>query len=218
MTLSPTTKKVSDVAVFIKRAFGDESAVQVTDDDIYRWINAAQQEILTKNKILKAVATTDLIAGTSEYLFPAQNIQEVQAINVKGRKIDYYSFQEAEDYIINADPDKTASGTPTSWYEWGGTFYLYPIPDTTVVNGIKIYYVNSPTIVAIQADLLSVPDIYFNRIIEYCLSQAYEMDEDTQNSQYKLGQFNSGLDIMSNAATSVHASYYPRITVLEDDL
>jgi hypothetical protein len=218
MTLSPITKKVSDVAIFVKRAFGDESAVQVTDDDIYRWINAAQQEILTKNKLLKAVATTDLTSGISEYLFPSQNIQEVQSIHISGKKINYYSFQEAEDYIINTDPDKLATGTPVSWYEWGGTFYLYPTPDTTVVGGIKIYYVKAPDIVAAQADLLSVPDEYFNRIIEYCLGQAYEMDEDTQNSQYKLSQFSQGLDIMADAATNINASYYPRITILEDDL
>lgn len=218
MTLSPITKHVSDVATFVKRAFGDESAVQVTDADIYRWINAAQQEILTKNKLLKALATTDLIAGTSEYLFPDQSIQEVQSIHVNGIKITYYSFQEAEDYIINADPDKLITGTPTSWYEWGGTFYLYPTPDASITGGIKIYYVKAPDIVTAQVDLLSVPDEYFNRIIEYCLSQAYEMDEDTQNSQYKLGQFSQGLDTMAEAATSTHASYYPRITILEDDM
>lgn len=219
MTLSPITKKVSDVAVFVKRAFGDESAVQVTDDDIYRWINSAQQEILNKNKILKALATTDLIAGTNEYTFPGQNIQEIQAVHVKGRKIDFVSFQNAEQYILSDNvTDQPSSSDPTIWYEWGGTFYLYPIPDTTVVNGIKIYYVKGPTIVSAQVDLLSVPDEYFNRIIEYCLGQAYEMDEDTQNSQYKLSQFSQGLDLMADAVTSRHADFYPRITILEDDM
>lgn len=219
MTLSPITKKASDVATFVKRSFGDESAVQVTDADIYRWINSAQQEILTKNKILKAVATTDLVSGTNEYTFPGQNIQEIQAIHVSGRKIEYSSFQEAEEYITsNATTDQLATGSPTLWYEWGGTFYLYPVPETTVVNGIKLYYVKGPTDVTSLNDLLSVPDEYLSRIIEYCLAQAYEMDEDSANSQYKLGQFAQGLDEMADKAISVHADTYPRITILEDDL
>lgn len=219
MTLSPITKKVSDVGIFVKRAFGDESAVQVTDDDIYRWINAAQQEILNKNKILKAVATTDLLAGTNEYTFPGENIQEVQAVHINGRKIEYVSFQESEERVSSdATSNQLATGFPTIWYEWGGIFYLYPVPEATIVNGIKIYYVKGPVNVATQAELLSVPDEYFNRIVEYCLGQAYEMDEDTQNSQYKFGQFNQGLDNMADLAVTPHADTYPRITILEDDL
>jgi hypothetical protein len=218
MGLAPRTQKVSDVATYVKRTFGDESSVQVTDEDIYRWINAAQREILTTNKILKAVGTTDLISGTAEYLFPSQNIQEVQAIHVGGRKIDYRSFQEAEDYIIACDPNRIATGEPTVWYEWGGTFYLYPIPDISVTGGIKIYYVDSPAVVSALGDALSVPDSFFNRVVEFCLGQAYEMDEDSQNSQFKLSQFANGLDAMANQEVSTHADYYPRITILEEDM
>lgn len=218
MTLAPKTLKVSDVATSIKRTFGDESAVQVTDDDIFRWINAAQREILTTNKILKAVATADLTAGTVEYSFPSQNIQEVQAIHVNGKRIDYRSFQEAEEYIFANDPNRTNSGEPSIWYEWGGTFYLYPKPDASVAGGIKIYYVDSPAVVTILTDFLSVPDSFFNRVVEYCLGQAYEMDEDSQNAQYKLSQFASGLDAMANQEVSTSADYYPRITILEDDM
>lgn len=182
MTLAPRTLKVSDIAASIKRTFGDESAVQVTDDDIFRWVNAAQREILTNNKILKAVGITDLTANLAEYSFPSQNIQEVQAIHVNGRKIDYRSFQEAEDYIIANDPNRTNTGNPSVWYEWGGTFYLYPIPSSSTTGGIKIYYVDSPAVITKLTDLLSVPDSFFNRVVEYCLAQAYEMDEDTSNS------------------------------------
>jgi hypothetical protein len=218
MPLYPTTLKVQDIADYVKRVFGDESAVQMTDADIYRWINAAQREILISNKLLKASGTADLVAGTDNYSFPSQNIQDVQAIHIQGVKLDFKSFQEAEDYILANDPLKTATGTPSMWYEWGGTFYVYPVPDTTIVDGIKIYYTNSPTIVSALVDSLSVPDSYFNRIVEFCLSQAYEMDEDAQNSQFKLGQFTSGLNAMAEQENTPHADTYPRITILEEDL
>lgn len=218
MTLAPRTLKASDVATYIKRTFGDESSVQVTDDDIFRWINAAQREILTSNKILKAVGVTNLMANVAEYSFPSQNIQEVQAIHVNGRKIDYRSFQEAEDYIIANDPNRTNTGNPSVWYEWGGTFYLYPIPSNSVVGGIKIYYVDSPAVITAVGDLLSVPDSFFNRVVEFCLAQAYEMDEDTTSSQYKMSQFAGGMDAMANQEISTHADTYPRITILPEDM
>lgn len=218
MSLFPTTLKVSDVADYLKRTFGDESAVQMTDADIYRWINSAQREILIANKLLRTSATTDLITGTEAYSFPTQNIQEVQSIHISGRKLEYRSFQEAEDYIMAADPGKISTGEPAIWYEWAGIFYLYPKPDTSITNGITIYYVGSPVLVSTLNDSLSVPDSYFNRVVEFCLSQAYEMDEDAQNSQFKLGQFSSGLDAMANQENMPHADTYPRITILEDDL
>jgi hypothetical protein len=214
---SPTTYKVSDVTMYVKRVFGDESAVQLTDDDICRWINAAQREILTTNKVLKALATADLLNGVFQYTFPSQNILEVQSILINNRKMDYRSFQEAEEYIIKTDPDRVLTGDPTMWYEWGGVFYIYPTPTTDSPAGIQIFYVNAPTTVTVPTDLLSLPDSFFNRIVEYCLSQAYEMDEDSQNSQYKLGQFAKGLDVMSNAESMMGNDTYPRITVLEDD-
>lgn len=218
MGLAPTTLKVSDIGIALKRTFGDESAVQITDADIIRWINAAQREILTTNKILKVLATADLVAGTYQYTFPSQNIIEVQSILVNNRKMDYRSFQEAEEYIMKVDPDRSLTGDPTLWYEWAGTFYLYPMPDTSYTAGIQIFYVDSPAVVTLLTDGLSLPDSFFNRILEYCLGQAYEMDEDSQNSQYKLSQFSKGLDVMSNAESMAGNDTYPRITVLEDDM
>ena len=42
MTYLPTTKTALDVANYVKRQFGDESGTQMTDADIWRWIDSAQ--------------------------------------------------------------------------------------------------------------------------------------------------------------------------------
>lgn len=215
--LNDSSMKVSDVERYLKRTFGDESQVQLTDEDIYRWINAAQREILVTNKILKKLASTNLVAGTSEYQFPSLDILEVQAIHVDGTKMQFYSFQEAEDYIIENDPQRSATGSPSLWYEWAGVFYLYPTPSSDITDGIKIYYVDAPSKVSSLTDELSVPDSFFNRVVEYCLGQAYEMDENTSDSQYKMAQFAQGLDTMANQEVMTHADSYPRITVLPED-
>ena len=52
------TLNIQDVANRVKRTFGDESGVQVTDDDIIRWVNDAQLEISRQNEdLLEAVGT-----------------------------------------------------------------------------------------------------------------------------------------------------------------
>ena len=51
---------VSDVMLRVRRTFGDEAAVQVTDDDLIRCVNYAQVEII-KLKMDKKVDTNEFI-------------------------------------------------------------------------------------------------------------------------------------------------------------
>lgn len=214
------TKKVSDVDTYVKRQFGDESGVQITTDDIVRWINAGQLEIFRRNEPIKATSTVDLGAGVDTYTFPSYffSILKVQSLTVSGIPVEYRSFQEAEEYILSNDPNKIQTADiPLIWYEWGGEFTFWPVPAKSVTNGIKIRYIPSPQPVTALTDLLAVPDPYFNRLLEYVLSQAYELDEDWGAASAKAEQFGTNLDSQASD-NSVKTDTYPRITILVDDM
>ena len=217
MALRPTTKRVKDVADSVKRQFGDEAGIQVTDDDIIRWINDAQLEILSQNRVLKGKSTTDLVSGQFEYPFPDVPILDVQSIWVDGQKVEYRSFNEFEEYVIGEDPNRTSSGTPTIWTEWAGTLVFYPTPNTDGTANVTIYYTQGPTVVSTVNDQLSVPDIYVPRILEYCMGQAYELDEDYQASSMKMQQFSQGVGNLDFDGNDPKADTYPIITVLNED-
>lgn len=216
MGIRPTTKTASHIITAVKRQFGDEAGIQITDDDIYRWINEAQREILAVNKTFKAKAVTDITAGVFEYTFPSEPILDIQSIWVNGARIKFKSFQEFEEYVQNNDSLRNATGTPELWTEWAGSFIFWPTPQQDVVGGITIYFTKGASEVADSNDQLSVPDQYLNRVLEYCMAQAHELDEDYQASEYKLRQFTEGLGIQDNT-TLPSQTYYPTITVLEDD-
>ena len=218
MPLRPSTKPVSDILTAVKRQFGDEAAIQITDDDIVRWVNDAQLEILSTNKLFKAKATTDLVSGTYEYTFPAVPILDVQAIWVDSVKVEYRTFQEWEEYVNKEDPYKTSQGAPKIWTEWAGSFIFWPTPNSNSTNGIAIYYTKGPAPIEDIGDLLTVPDLYYNRVVEYCMAQAYELDEDYQASTMKLTQFNEGVSLLANDENNTYVDVYPRITVLPEDL
>jgi hypothetical protein len=214
------TKKVSDVSSYVKRQFGDESGVQITDDDIIRWINAGQMEIFRRNEPIKAVSTVDLTAGVDTYTFPSFffSILKIQSMLVNNTPVEYRSYQEAEEYVLANDPNKVQTAdTPLIWYEWGGEFTFWPVPAQSVTNGIKLRYIPQPATVTVQTDLLSVPDTYFNRLVEWVLSQAYELDEDWGAASAKAEQFGTNLDSQVTH-DSVETDTYPRITVLVDDM
>lgn len=216
MGIRPTTKTAQHVISAVKRQFGDEAGIQITDDDILRWINEAQREILTVNRTFKAKAVTDIVGGTYEYLFPEVPIIDIQSIWVDGERIEFKPFQEYEEYIVNNDPQRSSSGKPEVWTEWAGSFIFWPTPDTDITSGITIYYTKGATEVSLASDVLSVPDLYLNRVIEYCMAQAHELDEDYQASQYKMNQFTEGLGVQDDTMLPSQ-TYYPTITILEED-
>ena len=218
MGLNTTTKLVSDVVTDVRRTFGDEASIQITDADIIRWVNSAQREILIQNKILRAVGTTDVTAGQSEYNLASLNVVSIQSIHLSGRKLEYRSFNEAEEYVQRQDPLKKVSSDPTMWFEWGGTINLYPIPDTTVVAGLTVYYIKDPIMLALVTDALSVPDSYYETVLQFVMAKAYELDEDTQNATTKYGQFTARLNTLADAEAYPNQDTYPRISIREEDM
>lgn len=216
MTYLSATRTAQNVIDYVKRQFGDESGVQITDADVIRWINAGQDEIFRRNEPIKASSTSDVVLGQHTYQFPV-GILKIQSLLYKGKPIPNMSYQEAEEYILDEDPNRTQTGDPQIWYEWGGDFTFWPTPDASIVNGLSIKYIKAPTQVAAAANTLSIPDMYFNRLVEYVLQQAYELDENWAAAENKANQFDGNL-MQQNGSESTVSNLYPRITVLDEDL
>jgi hypothetical protein len=216
MSWTPPVKKVSDVASYVKRQFGDESGVQITDEDIIRWVNSAQAEIATNNNILKAKADTVVSAGTYQYpLGQSMSLESINSIHVDGSKLRYLNFNDYETFINDEDPNHTQTGRPTHWSEWGGSLILFPVPDKTYT--MEVYFVGTPVIVTGVADTLSLPDKYFQRIVDYVMAQAYELDENFSASSEKLNYMDSKLVSMAQDENKGSVDFYPCITVRLED-
>jgi hypothetical protein len=85
---------------------------------------------------------------------------------------------------------------PLIWYERAGIITFYPVPDKDYTNGLKLEYVKMPTDVTTSGGLLAIPDRYLNELVNYCMIQALEFDENYGAAQAKAGQFREGLDRM----------------------
>lgn len=214
MTLNTATKTVQDVGNAVKRQFGDESGVQISDSDIIRWVNEGQQEISFKNKILKGKADVSSVAGQADYTMPSVNIAAVESLHYNGYPIPGVPYPEVENYIKNLPDSSTGSGDPQFWYEWAGTLTLFPAPSS--VGTITLLYTSMPTEVTSTTDSLVLPDKYFKRLVEFCLVQAHEMDEDFDAATYKSEQFTNGLDTMADEERSTSQLTYPVINDVVD--
>lgn len=213
------TKKVSDVVADVKRTFGDEASVQVADSDIIRWVNQAQTEIVSKNQILTAVATVvgGSVANQYAYNVSGLNIQAIKSIHFRGVKIDNLTFQESEEFISKDDPQHVAVGFPDFWYQWANEISFYPTPAQSG-DEIKIYYYALPTVVTGTTDALSLPDNYYNRILEFVMAAAYEMDENFDAASMKTNRFDSNLVGMQEDEDKTSQLTYSTITVRPEDM
>tara|TARA_R110002020_G_scaffold404912_1_gene614984 strand:+ start:22187 stop:22837 length:651 start_codon:yes stop_codon:yes gene_type:complete len=193
MPLRPSTKTFGALALDVKRIFGDESGVQLDNADIQRWANAAQMEIVTTNKAIKAKSTLITVPGTAKYLFPDVKIQQIESLHYDNAPIPNVPFAQAETQIMNADPGQIENGAPVLWYEWDGELTLWPNPDDA--RNLTLYYTAYPEeLTGITTELLSVPDKFYNAVVDYVLMKCYEMDEAFDASQLAEQRFRATLD------------------------
>ena len=209
---------VSEVITRVKRQFGDESGVQITDADVIRWINDAQNDIGQAQEILETTAVNTSVAGQGNYTIP-DDIINLRSVHYDGSKLVAVSMQDYDIYVRNwqDDPNSPKSGIPDIFYVWATEINLFPIPANAGIE-IKLFYSQFPQPVNNSADELTLPIKWHNRIVEYCLQQAYELDENFEASNLKGSQMSASLTQMAEDASWTEHAHYPMVTVLPEDL
>lgn len=208
---------VSEIATRVKRTFGDEAGVQIADADIIRWVNDAMREIAIAADLMQTLASTALISSQNSYALPP-DILTLRSVRYNGIKLTPLSPSEFEEYI-----DSTASiyptGRPTHFSVYATSIQLYPAPDNNAVTGgsLQIFYTRRPLETTTTNDTPELPVQYHNRIVEYCLQQAYELDENWGAAQAKAQQFEKGVNELRNEQTWSARDFYPSITTLPED-
>jgi hypothetical protein len=123
--------------------------------EIFRHIYQAEMELATKSGCIKTVYTASTVAATQEYSRPTNAIV-LKRLTYEGTKLAPITLRQGD-----AD---TATGAPTSYFEWGSSFYLRPTPDA--VGTLKIFTVDKPQTVSVGS-VLDVPDRYHYAIADY---------------------------------------------------
>jgi hypothetical protein len=216
MSYSAPTKTVGDVYDQVKRAFGDESGVQLTNEDIARWINEAQVDISKQNQVLQTTATINMIGGTATYSLSAvtPRIDSVASILLDGRRVGDIPVSQAEESISLADPEGLETGAPQFWYSWGGDITFWPIPNKNYTMLIR--YTAQPTNVSTTStDLLAVPDECFSDVCNYVLMRAYEMDENAEMMAVKQAEYSTSVAERGESEREAATMTYGTATVYE---
>lgn len=208
----------TDVAFRVRSSFGDFSGAQLSDAAILSWINDGQREIVNSNTLLRATKYANIVAGQQDYTFPEDKVLAIEAVYVDGYPIENVSPQAAREYIIKLDPTSLLTAErPEIWYERAGVITFYPTPQKDITNGLKLEYLKTPANLSTLNSALTVPDRYFNELVNYVISQSLEADENYEAASYKFQQFRAGLDRLNLKDNLSQIDLYQQILPDPDD-
>lgn len=215
---------VSDVMTRVRRSFGDESGVQITDADLLRWINDGQRELVKHNEtVLETTATANIVAAQQEYTLPA-DLLILKHITFKAdgwtsyNPLKAFSFSQFNMMVDSWDGTQNPPDSPSIYTRYANKLILFPIPSKNLTSALKIYYNRKPTDVTNPADALDIPYQYHEVLVKYCQSQAYEMDEDWDAAQIKDAATASDIALLRGREDWNIQEFYPTITVREEDM
>ena len=130
----------------VKRQFGDEYNVVITDQDIYDWFYDAELDII------RSTSDNDITLQASANKFPLQVPDRVnlKRLTISGRPLVYLTVNELD----SAQFLLTSEGTPSYWYFQGGRAGLWPASSSNDVYMVDVTYSKTPVPMAIVAPYL----------------------------------------------------------------
>jgi hypothetical protein len=212
--------QVQDVKTRVKRTFGDEAGVQVTDADILMWINDAQRNIVRDNdNVLPTVGTANVVAGQNNYTLPS-DLYRVHTVKWNGYNLKSLSWQDFNTKFQGWESTDSlySQGQPTFYTLWQSSFYLFPTPSSALTSGLKIYYTRRPVDRVNDTDVLDTPEEYNDAVVNYVLQKCYELDEDWTGAGNKASEVTADLNSLKIQEQWRDEESYPSIRVMPEDM
>jgi hypothetical protein len=218
MTTPALAMTLGQIKTRVKRTFGDLAEVQINDQDITDWVNASMRDLVKLNNLSKFKGSTDAVQGQKDYNLPV-GVSSLTNVKYAGSMLEYMSQETADQNIPGRDVSSNyPTGTPQFYTVYNDILTLYPAPDTSVTAGITLYYTQLPAPVAADEDVPGIPVEYHNRIVDYCLAQAYELNGDINSYQIKMTGFTEGRRELQGKTTEEDSGLYPFVTDMSDYL
>lgn len=208
--------KVIDVISRVRSMSGDTSVLQFSNDDVLTWINDGIIECARQNNLLQKRATQTVVTGQAEYTLPA-DILKLYSVKYDGNKLPVLTLEEFDEQY--SDSSLAPVGTPITSYLWADQVNLHPKPDNST-KALTIDYIYRPETLLIEnisTDDVPLPISYHQRIVDYCLAQVAQQDDNLNRYQLKMQEFRTGVQELKDQHEYAE-DLYPYISVDSRDM
>lgn len=185
----------------IKRQFGDEYGVVITNDDIYGWIHDAELDII------RTTSCNDTTISVSSSTFPVDvpTSVNIKRLSVAGKALAFITVDEIDMLSLNTQ----STGGIQYWYKTEGTkLNLWPVPDTA--SSIDIQYNKTPGMMVDPdtGNTFTVPEVYHDDVLKYCIARAHNKNNNLQAEQAQMQLYDRNLNIRRDESQSVDLTLY----------
>lgn len=209
---------VTQIKARVTTQFGDTDGAQVVDASIINWVNDAMREITQQQDLLQKVGSSNSVANQAQYNLPT-DVLHIRRLAYSGFALQQITIEDANNLVPGSSESVAQGypvGTPISYWIYANQINLYPAPSVSIASGITIYYTRQPTVVTSTSDTPELPAEYDNRIVEYCLKQAFELDMNTTMMAIKQNEFQQGIDKMKGNPNWESQEAYPSVSVTRE--
>lgn len=211
--------QVKDVINRVRNIAGDASALQFTDVQIVDWINDGMGECAVINNLLQKSGSQNTIPTQAEYTLPVDMLK-IHSIYFDSTKLRVLTLQEFEQQYQGAGTNNISDPSiPTCAYIWAAKLTLYPAP--VGIKSLQINFVRTPAVAsagspAALSTELDLPVSYHRRIVDYCLAQVAQQDEDFNRYSTKMQEFKTGVQEIKDESET-QDDLYPSFSISDRD-
>lgn len=176
----------------VRNQFYETAAKFIADNEIRSYLWQAELLIASMLECTEATSTsTTTVAGTQAYAKPANCtlITRVEWWGVKLKKIDITDQDAIDGGGYGAS---LSQGDPTSYFEYGNSIYLYPVPSSA--QTVTIFYMAEPVITTGTSTSFTVPAFATKYLADYALYRLYAKDQDNGRAGFHNSLWEQGLD------------------------
>jgi hypothetical protein len=190
---------VSDALRKIKRQFGDEYNVVIIDQDIFDWIHEAELDII------RSVSDNDLTLSVPSSTFPLSIPEKVtiKRVSINHKTLMYITLPQLDMMRLN----ELEQGETQYWYFQGAKVYLYPVP-TVGTTTISVTYVKAPDEIVSSAGSFTVPEVYHEDVVRFCLSRAHNKNQNFRAAEAEMEAYDRRVSNRRNEAQSPDTILY----------
>lgn len=167
----------------VQRLFGDDAQILISNTDLIDWINDAQLQIVRETNCL--TATHNAAASTFPIATPASFMRAFRIL------YGNLTLQPTtlEDLDSKNHDLSYFTGSPAFYYIFANQIFLFPDPLSSDTTTVTIQYSKYPDTVSLTTDPLTVPVIYHEDIVRFCLARAHERNENYRAYEINMNEF-----------------------------
>lgn len=180
---------LADLKVMIGRG------IEVSDSELYAWINDGYNqlidEVIANNPdYFVKIGTINLVGGTNTYTLPT-DCEKVSMVSVQTNGEWKRFFPLNNLGYSSADNDDDYDLTNPKYYIYGSSIVLDPTPASSVTNGLKLWYVYTPTQLTSDSSVPAVPARYHGLIKYWAYANYLDRDDEHVSAERMRQRFDA---------------------------